>query len=79
MNKNTRNAKTKEELLSNAKKGGFIKFNFCGKEECADEIKSGTGGIEVRGTLFGSDEKPKGRCAWCGKAATEVAYAAKSY
>jgi prolyl-tRNA synthetase len=79
MNKNTRNVKTKEELLSNAKKGGFIKFNFCGKEECADEIKSGTGGIEVRGTLFGSDEKPKGKCAWCGKAATEVAYAAKSY
>ncbi len=79
VNKNTRNAKTKEELLSNAEKGGFVKFNFCGKEECADEIKSGTGGIEVRGTLFGSDEKPKGKCAWCGKAATEVAYAAKSY
>jgi prolyl-tRNA synthetase len=79
MERNTRNAKTKDELLNNAKKGGFVKFSFCGTQECADEIKNKTGGTEIRGTLFGSNEIPKGRCAWCGKAATEVAYAAKSY
>jgi prolyl-tRNA synthetase len=79
LNRNIAKVSTKEELLSASKKGGFIKLNFCGRQECADEIKSGTGGVEVRGTLYGSDEKPKGKCAWCGKAANEVTYAAKSY
>ncbi|WXG42778.1 MAG: proline--tRNA ligase [Promethearchaeati archaeon SRVP18_Atabeyarchaeia-1] len=70
---------TKKELLDSTKKGGFLKLNFCGRQECADEMKSQTGGFEVKGTSFESDEKPKGSCAWCGETATQVVYAAKSY
>nr|MDO8099278.1 proline--tRNA ligase [Candidatus Njordarchaeota archaeon] len=79
MNKNTTEVATKEELLGSSKKGGFLKMNFCGLKECADEIKSQAGGFEVKGTLFGSENKPKGKCAWCGKRATQVVYVAKSY
>jgi prolyl-tRNA synthetase len=79
LNDSITKVETKEEILSASKKGGFIKMNFCGRQECADEIKSGTGGIEIKGTMYGSNEKPKGKCAWCAKTATEVAYAAKSY
>jgi prolyl-tRNA synthetase len=79
LNRNIAKVDTKEDLLNASKKGGFMKLNFCGRQECADEIKSGTGGVEVKGTLYGSDERARGKCAWCGKPATEVAYAAKSY
>jgi prolyl-tRNA synthetase len=70
---------TKQELLTSKKKGGFIKLNFCGRQECADELKSETAGFEIKGTLFGSEEKATGNCAFCGKPAKQVAYAAKSY
>jgi len=79
LNKNTTEVATEEELQSSSKKGGFMRMNFCGLKECADEIKSQLGGFEVRGTLFGSEDKPKGKCAWCGKKATQVVYVAKSY
>jgi prolyl-tRNA synthetase len=79
INRNIAKAVTKQELMNATKKGGFIKMNFCGRQECADEMKSETGGFEVRGTLFGSEEKAKGKCAWCNQAASQVVYAAKSY
>jgi prolyl-tRNA synthetase len=79
LNRNISTVASKEELLATSRKGGFMKLNFCGRQECAEEIKSSTAGVEIRGTLYGSDEKPKGKCAWCGQTATEVTYAAKSY
>jgi prolyl-tRNA synthetase len=79
LNSNITRVTTKQELLSAKKKGGFIRLDFCGRQECADEFKSETGGFEIRGTLFGSEEKAKGKCALCGQNATQVVYAAKSY
>nr|MDO8134834.1 His/Gly/Thr/Pro-type tRNA ligase C-terminal domain-containing protein [Candidatus Njordarchaeum guaymaensis] len=79
MNRNTTEVTTKEELMSASKMAGFIKMDFCGLRECADELKSQIGGLEVKGTLFGSEQKPKGKCAFCGKKATQVVYVAKSY
>ena len=79
LNNNITRVATRQELLSAKKKGGFMKLDFCGRQECADELKSETGGFEVRGTLFGSEEKPNGKCAVCGQIATQIVYAAKAY
>jgi hypothetical protein len=47
--------------------------------ECANEIKSRTNGGTIRGTIFGKEEKAKGKCIFCGKKAKEVVYIAKQY
>lgn len=60
-------------------KGGFVRINWCGSIDCADNIKSETEGSEMKGTLFGKKEKPDGNCIWCGKKAKEVVYVAKAY
>jgi prolyl-tRNA synthetase len=70
---------TKKELLEKAKKGGFIKVPYCGKKDCADEIKTGTGGHEVRGKKLDEDQKPASKCIWCGDDAIEIAYLGKAY
>jgi prolyl-tRNA synthetase len=79
LNKNITEAATKQELLDAIKKGGFVKLNFCGRKECADDMKSKTTGFEIRGTLFGSQERSRGKCAWCNQTAKQVVYAGKSY
>lgn len=56
---------------------GFIKLSHCGREVCAGEIKSASEGLELRG--YGLDEKPSGRCAWCGNEAMHVAYFGRAY
>jgi prolyl-tRNA synthetase len=61
------------------KHGGLVKVNWCGEEECADFIKSETGGGEIKGTLFGKDEKPSGKCIRCGKKAKQVVYVGNTY
>lgn len=77
---NIREAKGKEEFLEIAKnKGGFIKIAFCDSEKCAEVIKDETGGFEVRGKLFGKEEKPKGNCIICGEKAKSIVYVAKAY
>ncbi len=63
-------------------KGGFVKVPFCtdameGKQ-CAEKIKDETHG-NVRGSLFGKHEKPKGKCVVCGKIATIYLYVARQY
>lgn len=60
-------------------KGGIVRTNWCGKVECAENIKSKTNGGTIRGTLFGKEEKPKGNCVWCGKESKFVVYIAKQY
>lgn len=70
---------TKEFLIEFLRKGGIVKVNFCGREECAMEIKEATNGAKVRGILFGQREEPSGNCVWCGKKAKEVVYIAKAY
>ena len=50
LNSNIHEARTKEELVTATRAtSGFIKFTFCGREECATDIKARTGGYEVRG------------------------------
>jgi prolyl-tRNA synthetase len=62
-----------------AKRGGLVKIEWCGSLECANEIKSKTNGGTIRGTIFGKEEKAKGKCIFCGKEAKEVVYIAKQY
>lgn len=73
-------AHSKEDLikLMNEKKG-FIRVNFCNREECAMKLKEETNGMEVRGTLAEKIEEPRGKCIWCGRKAKAVVYLAKPY
>lgn len=76
-------ASTMEELKKSLDKGGFTKINICSRDmdgkDCADNIKAGSGGGDIRGTRFGAVEKPTGKCIWCGKPAKAVVYVGKSY
>ncbi len=71
-------ARSKDELLRLSKENRIIRANFCGREECAKEIKEATG-YEVRGRRIDVDERPEGTCVWCGRPATRVVYMAKAY
>lgn len=76
-------ASTLDELKKKLDKGGFVKVPFCSRDmngkECADQLKSDTGGGDVRGTTPFKEEKPKGKCVICGKPAKVVVYVGKSY
>ena len=72
------NAKDYADLKKKLKKGGFIRIPFCMKEKCAKKLKDDTG-AEVRGTLFGKNEKAENKCAICGNKAEEIVYVAKAY
>jgi prolyl-tRNA synthetase len=75
----------RDEIIESLNKGKVVIMDFCGREECAMEMKETTHGGKVRGTIVGGyginirDEKPKGKCAWCGKDSKEVVYVAKAY
>ena len=73
-----KDAKYYTELKKNLKEGGFVRIQFCMREECAKKLKEETG-AEVRGTLFGKSEKIEGKCAICGNEALEIAYVAEAY
>ncbi|MEM5878993.1 MAG: proline--tRNA ligase [Candidatus Aenigmatarchaeota archaeon] len=60
-------------------KGGLVKTNWCGNEECANHIKVKTNGGTIRGTLFEKEKSPKGECVVCGKKANFLVYMAKQY
>ena len=80
LNSNIHEAATKQEMTSKAKSpGGFIKFTFCGDEECAAGIKAETGGYEVRGRRADVTEAFADKCTWCGGKGVELAYMAKAY
>ena len=61
---------------------GIARANFCScgmdGEKCATVIEKESGG-EVRGTRIDINEKAKGKCVVCGKAAKEIIYIAKAY
>jgi len=61
------------------KKGGLVRINWCGREECAEEIKSETGGGVIRGTLLGMEEPPLANCIKCSNGATQIVYISKQY
>jgi len=78
--KNIHEAKKFDELKKILEdKGGLIRIEWCGSKECADDMKEKTNGGVIRGTLFGKDEKAKGKCINCDSKATNVVYFAKQY
>ena len=70
--------RSREELIEKFRKEGrkIYKVFFCGRKECADEIKSVLEGLETRGMPIGEDEE--GACVWCGKPG-HICYLAKAY
>ena len=70
---------SKEDLIKNRENAKIIRAPFCGRKECADEIKAGTGGLEVRGKRIDIEENPSGKCFWCGRESNRVVYLAKAY
>ena len=76
---NIRDVQNMNQLKDTSKKGGFLRGNWCGSGECEDMIKTDSGGYEIRGTLYGKEEKPFAPCIYCGKPAKHVVYVAKAY
>jgi len=72
-------AKTREEVATALRSGYIVKMPFCGREECAMDLKENTDGGKVRGTEIDFKEGDYGKCAWCGRPARQVVYVAKSY
>lgn len=72
-------AKSREEVARLLEDGKIVKMPFCGREECADELKEATNGGKIRGTEIGFVEGDYGSCAWCGSEARYMVYVAKSY
>ena len=60
----------------------IVKAGFCsiGMEGvvCAEKVEKEAGAF-VRGTKFGSKEKPSGKCIVCKNEAKETVYISKSY
>lgn len=74
-----KDVKDYSDLKKKVKKGGIYRIEFCGKEKCAEKLKEDTG-AEVRGTLFGKEEKvKKKKCDICGKKAAIISYVGKAY
>jgi prolyl-tRNA synthetase len=77
-------ADTMGELGAALEKGhGFVRVPFCSDsleaQKCADAVKDAHQ-ANIRGSLFGSGEKPSGKkCISCGRDATIFLYAAKQY
>lgn len=76
-------AKNLDEIKSIIKSGSIAQCEFCSIDieggKCAEKIKSITEGAEVRGTKLDEKNKPKDKCAVCGKKANHIVYIAKSY
>ncbi|MBS7287243.1 MAG: proline--tRNA ligase [Candidatus Freyarchaeota archaeon] len=79
LEENLKEIGSKEALMELARRGGIGKMPFCGREECAGEIKAMTGGFEVRGVRVGEKWGNLGICAVCGNEAKQVVYIAKPY
>jgi len=56
----------------------IIKAPFCGREECAEELKVETNGYETRGYIEDEDSSNK-CCVVCGRPASHITYLAKAY
>ncbi|MCP8317556.1 MAG: hypothetical protein H3Z51_11975 [archaeon] len=68
-----------EEELGGQRKVKIVKAPFCGRKDCADEIKAETGGLEVRGKRIDIKEIPSDKCFWCGRESNRTVYLAKAY
>lgn len=70
--------RSRDELIEAYRRGGrrIFKIFFCGRKECADEIKSELDGLETRGMPLKDVEE--GPCVWCGEPG-HTCYLAKAY
>jgi prolyl-tRNA synthetase len=77
-----REAKNLNEIKKIIKEGAIAKCNFCSVEKngfsCAEKVEKEIN-AEIRGTRLDEKEKPKGKCAICGRLAKSIVYIAKSY
>ncbi len=72
-------ASSKKELVKAIKEGKIVKISFCGREECAEDMREATNGAKVRGTSLDFEEGDYGKCVWCGQPARYLVYVAKAY
>ena len=72
-------ARDRGDVIEAIRRGCIVRMPFCGREECAEDMREATGGAKVRGTRIDEDSRPTGPCAWCGAEAKEVVYVAKAY
>lgn len=71
-------ATTMEEMIKiSEEKEGFIKANWCGSNECEEEIKAKTAGFGSR--CIEENTHISGNCINCNKQAKHVVYWGKSY
>ncbi len=74
-NKNTHEAKDKEEFSNIiSKEGGFIKAHWCGSLDCETKIKE-----ETKATIRCLGQEDHGKCIYCGKEKSKIAFFAKAY
>jgi prolyl-tRNA synthetase len=69
----------RDDLLRHSSEAMVLKACFCGRKECADEIKESTGGYEVRGRGLEDSSKPDAPCVWCGQPAVRRVFLAKAF
>ncbi|MEM3782925.1 MAG: hypothetical protein QXX32_05255, partial [Thermofilum sp.] len=73
------NATSRQEVEEALRSGKIVKMPFCGREECANDLKEATDGGKIRGTEIDFKEGDYGKCAWCGAPARQIVYVAKAY
>jgi len=79
LNRALREVSTKEELLKASKERSIMLADFCGRKECADEIRNASGGFEIRGRPLNLEYKLGERCVWCGAKSLRKVIIAKAY
>lgn len=82
MNNRIVSCSSKKEIKDALSSGKLARINFCSTDKtgipCAQIVEKEFSG-SVRGTLANKNEKPEGKCLFCGKPATKVVYVGKSY
>ncbi|MDD5012235.1 MAG: proline--tRNA ligase [Candidatus Nanoarchaeia archaeon] len=77
-----KDAKSVKEIKEVIKNNGIARVEFCSVdkdgEKCAEVIEKEIS-AEVRGTRLDETQKPKGKCAVCGRKANYIVYIARSY
>ncbi|MBU0536216.1 MAG: proline--tRNA ligase [Nanoarchaeota archaeon] len=74
---NTVNAESMQDLMKAINNKKLVKTNWCENPVCEEAIKDKTNGAKIICIPF--DEKPKGKCVYCGKDSKHEVYVAKSY
>ncbi|MBU5537049.1 MAG: proline--tRNA ligase [Candidatus Aenigmatarchaeota archaeon] len=60
-------------------KGGLVKTEWCGKQDCADNLKAESKGGEIIGVPYGVKEKANSSCVWCNDKSRYIVYVGNTY